>query len=265
MRLHPAAAATGLRLIEHDTVASTNTEALTLARHGETVALWVTAKEQTAGRGRRGNEWISVRGNLYATLLVLNPSAADVAAQLSFVAALAVHDAIGDCATALRENLTLKWPNDVLCGGNKLAGILIEGEAVATRFAVAIGIGVNCKHHPAQTSYPATDLVAVGAEVSAEDLFYALSATMLRRLTQWGRGSGFAAIRSDWLERSAGIGDQMRVRLPGRELFGRCEGLDEGGRLLLRVADGTVQTITAGDVFPLGEQTARSAATGRVD
>ena len=152
------------------------------------------------------------------------------------------------------ERLSLKWPNDVLCGGAKVAGILIEGQTLDARLAVAIGIGVNCKHHPAQTPYPATDLAAAGADVDADDLFAALSGAMLRRLQQWRRGEGFVEIRSDWLGRAGGIGGDMLVRLPDRELSGRFEALDESGRLLLRLADGTVETITAGDVFPLAEK-----------
>ena len=254
MRLDSAAA--GFRLSVHDTLASTNTEALALARRGETGPLWVTARQQTAGRGRRGNAWISVPGNFYATLLLCDPAAPENAPQLSFVAALAVFDAIADRATALREKLELKWPNDILCGGQKLAGILIEGETIAARLAVAVGIGVNCMHHPVDTAYPATDLAAAGTAVSAEDLFFALSGAMARRLAQWRRGDDFQSIRTNWLDRAAGIGGEMRVRLPNREFSGRAETLDEGGRLLLRLADGTLQTITAGDVFPV-------AASGR--
>jgi BirA family biotin operon repressor/biotin-[acetyl-CoA-carboxylase] ligase len=251
MRLDPAAVAAGFRLSAHDTLPSTNTEALAQARRGETGALWVTARQQTAGRGRRGNAWISTPGNLYATLLVCGPAAPDNAPELSFVAALAVHDAIVDRAAALHEKLALKWPNDILYGGQKLAGILIESENFEARLAVAIGIGVNCMHHPVDTVYPATDLAAAGAFVSEEDLFFALSGAMARRLEQWQRGAGFQSIRGDWLDRAASIGGEMRVRLPNREFSGRAEALDERGRLLLRLTDGTLETITAGDVFPV--------------
>jgi BirA family biotin operon repressor/biotin-[acetyl-CoA-carboxylase] ligase len=251
MQLDPAAAAVGFRLLVHDTLPSTNTEALALARRGETGSLWVTARQQTAGRGRRGNAWISVPGNFYATLLLCDPAAPENAPELSFAAALAVHDAIVDRAAALREKLALKWPNDVLYDGQKLAGILIEGEGAGTGLAVAIGIGVNCMHHPVETAYPATDLAAAGTAVSAEDLFFALSGAMARRLAQWQRGAGFQSIRTDWLDRAMGIGGEMRVRLPNREFSGRAEALDERGRLLLRLSDGTLQTITAGDVFPV--------------
>jgi BirA family biotin operon repressor/biotin-[acetyl-CoA-carboxylase] ligase len=247
MRLDPA----GFLLAAHDTLPSTNTEALALARRGEMGPLWVTARRQTAGRGRRGNAWISMPGNLYATLLVCDPAAPDSAAQLSFVAALAVHDAIVGRAAALREKLELKWPNDILYATQKLAGILIESENVEARLAVAIGIGVNCMHHPLETAYPATDLATAGAAVTAEDLFGALSGAMAQRLVQWQRGAGFPSIRADWLDRAAGMGGEMRVRLPNCEFVGRAEALDDRGQLLLRLADGTLQTITAGDVFPV--------------
>jgi BirA family biotin operon repressor/biotin-[acetyl-CoA-carboxylase] ligase len=251
MRLDPAAAAAGFRLSSHETLASTNTEALALARRGEPGPIWVTARAQTAGRGRRGNEWISTPGNFYGTLLLCDPAPPETASQLSFVAGLAVHDAIVERAITLPGKLALKWPNDVLFGVAKLAGVLIESEMIETRLAVAIGIGVNCMHHPVQTDYPATDLASAGVAVSADELFGTLSVTMAQRLGEWRRGAGFASIRADWLERAAGIGGEMRVRLPNREFVGRCEALDERCRLLLRLADGTLQTVTAGDVFPV--------------
>ena len=99
----------------------------------------------------------------------------------------------------------MKWPNDLLLGGKKLAGILIEGDSEKV-FAVAIGIGVNCVSHPAETMHPATDLAAAGAQVSPERLFAALVPAMQRRLAQWQRGAGFAGIRADWLKRAASAG-----------------------------------------------------------
>jgi BirA family biotin operon repressor/biotin-[acetyl-CoA-carboxylase] ligase len=251
MQLDPEAAAAGFCLSANDTLPSTNTEALALARRGENGSLWVTARQQTAGRGRRGNAWVSTPGNFYGTLLLCDPASPETAPQLSFVAGLAVHDAIVGRAITLAGKLTLKWPNDVLFGAAKLAGILIESEMIETRLAVAIGIGVNCMHHPVQTEYPATDLASAGVAVSADQLFAKLSVTMAQRLVQWRCGASFASIRADWLERAAGIGGQMRVRLPNREFVGRFEALDERGRLLLRLPDGSLQTITAGDVFPI--------------
>ena len=132
-----------VRQIHYDVVGSTNAEALVRARAGDLGPLWITARVQTAGRGRRGRTWTSPSGNLYATLLLGDPGPAAVAPQLSFVAALAVHDAIVAAAGQHALSLMLKWPNDVLCNDAKLAGILIEGEG--RPLAVAIGIGVNCR------------------------------------------------------------------------------------------------------------------------
>ncbi|MGB7257304.1 MAG: biotin--[acetyl-CoA-carboxylase] ligase [Pseudolabrys sp.] len=241
----------GVRHTRYETLGSTNAEALALARAGERGPLWVSAASQSAGRGRRASTWVSPRGNLYATLLLTEPSGADSAPQLSFVAALAAHDAIAECAQAVGPSLKVKWPNDLLIGGAKVAGILIEG-GNDPRFAVAIGIGVNCASHPSDTPYPAIDLAAAGAVVAPDVLLHALAAAMNRRLAQWQRGAGFAAIRVDWLKRVAGLGEEIRVRLPERELAGKFDGLDEAGRLLVQQAGKPVEAITAGEVFGFG-------------
>jgi len=242
----------GVRHIAYETLGSTNAEALALARAGERGPLWITAQSQSAGRGRRGNAWISPPGNLYATLLVTEPSAPEHAPQLSFVAALALHDAVAARASQLGPALKVKWPNDLLVGRAKLAGILVEGESDPV-FTVAIGIGVNCATHPSDVAYPATDLASNGVLVTPDALMPQLAMSMQQRLAQWGGGQGFAAIRADWLKRAAGLGEVLRVRLSARELAGRFQGLDEAGRLLL-AQDNGVTTITAGEVFGIGSQ-----------
>jgi BirA family biotin operon repressor/biotin-[acetyl-CoA-carboxylase] ligase len=239
----------GARHKAYETLGSTNAEALALARAGERGPLWITTKTQSAGRGRRGSTWVSPAGNLYATLLLVVPSEPAQAPQLSFVAALALHDAVAECAPPLAPGLKVKWPNDLLLGGDKVAGILIEGDN-EPQFAVAIGIGVNCAAHPPKTNHPATNLAEAGALVSPEHLFAALERAMQRRLAQWRHGEGFAAIRADWLKRAAGLGQDVRVRLPEREFSGRFDGIDETGRLLLAGPDG-VLTIAAGEVYGL--------------
>ena len=244
--------ATGLAGVRHksyDTLGSTNAEALALARAGERGPLWITSKTQSAGRGRRGNAWVSEPGNLFATLLLTEPSPPAQAPQLSFVAALAVHDAIADCAPQLGPALKVKWPNDLLLGGKKLAGILIEGDSDKI-FAVAVGIGINCVSHPRETSHPATDLKSAGTAVGCDQLFAALAGAMDGRLVQWRRGQGFASVRADWLKRAAGLGEPIRVRLAERELHGHFEGLDDAGRLLLK-GEGDVTAVAAGEVFGL--------------
>jgi BirA family biotin operon repressor/biotin-[acetyl-CoA-carboxylase] ligase len=245
MRLDPAAEAAGVRLITRDTIGSTNAEALRLAQAGERGPLWVTAKRQTAGRGRRGRTWISEFGNLYASLLLTDPSAPERFPQLSFVAALGVHDAIAGRIPGLASRVALKWPNDLLIDRNKFAGILVEGEGST----VIVGIGVNCVHHPDGTDHPATDLAAAGVRAKPESLFGPLSAAMIARLTQWDRGEGFAAIRGDWLARASGLGKPVRIRSGESDLSGTFDTVDETGRLVLRSADGTMQALAAGDVY----------------
>jgi BirA family biotin operon repressor/biotin-[acetyl-CoA-carboxylase] ligase len=241
----------GVRHQRYETLGSTNAEALARARAGERGPLWISAAAQTGGRGRRGKSWVSPPGNLYATLLLTEPSPPALAPQLSFVAGLAVHDAVAACASQLEPKLRLKWPNDLLLGGRKLSGMLIEAES-QPRFSVAIGIGVNCVSHPPDTGYGATDLQANNVAVAAQDLLPRLAAAMNARLTQWGAGAGFAAIRSDWLARAAGLGEAIMVRLPEREITGIFEGIDADGRLLIATPDRTTETVAAGDVFTLG-------------
>lgn len=247
MQLAPGAAAAGVGLISRDTVGSTNAEALALARAGERGPLWITARAQSAGRGRRGRTWVSEPGNLHASLLLTDPAPPERAAQLAFVAALAVHDAITATAPGLAPQLAFKWPNDVLLGGAKVAGILIEAEGMP--LVVAIGIGINCAHHPADAERAATDLAAAGASVTVEALLAALSLAMVERLREWE--AGFAPIRAAWLGRAAGRGGELRARLGTRELTGRFEGIDEEGHLRLRLGDGSIETIASGEVFPI--------------
>ena len=244
MRLDLAAETAGARLIIHDTIGSTNEEALRLARAGERGPLWLTAKQQTAGRGRRGRTWVSEPGNLYASLLLTDPSPPERYPALSFVAALALHDAVAGRIPGLAARVALKWPNDLLIDRNKFAGILVEGEGAA----VAIGIGVNCLHHPFGTDYPATDLATAGLRTSPESVFAPLTTALATRLAQWNRGEGFAAIRSDWLARAGGVGKPVRVKTTEGEIDGQFEGIDQTGRLLLRRGD-AVEALAAGDVF----------------
>jgi BirA family biotin operon repressor/biotin-[acetyl-CoA-carboxylase] ligase len=238
-----------VRVFARDTIGSTNAEAFALAQAGERAPFWVTARSQTAGRGRRGRSWTSEPGNLYASVLLSDPSPPKRAAELSFVAALAAHDAVAEVA-GLACRLAIKWPNDLLCDGAKLAGILIEGQGPS----IVVGIGINCAHHPDGTPHPATNLAACGVRVSPEHLFEPLASAMLRRLAQWDRGAGFPSIRADWLARADGIGEDIHVATAERDMVGRFEGIDDMGRLMLRLPDGRVEAVAAGDVFPLAAE-----------
>lgn len=252
MQLDPRASAAGVRLVSHEVLTSTNAEAFALARAGERGPLWITAGQQTSGRGRRGRSWTSAAGNLFATLMLTSPGSPDHWPELSFVAALAIHDSVAELAPSLKPRLAIKWPNDLLLGGSKFAGILIEGEPAGDGTgAVAVGIGVNCVSHPRDTEFPATDLSAEGADVSPEGLFAVLSAKMLGRLAQWNDGEHFSTVRADWLARAAGLGETLRVRLTDHEIAGRFETIDDAGRLVLARSDGGTESVATGDVILL--------------
>jgi BirA family transcriptional regulator, biotin operon repressor / biotin---[acetyl-CoA-carboxylase] ligase len=264
MQLDPIAAEAGVRLLALATIGSTNREARDHAQRGERGPLWITAVAQTAGRGRMDRSWISPEGNLYASLLLSDPSAPEHAPQLAFVAALAVRDAIIGEAPALAPQLGFKWPNDLLLASGKCAGILIEGDvAPGGSMTVVIGIGVNCASHPAATASdrPATDLGVHGAAITPQHVFRRLSATMCRRLAEWDRGEGFSGIVRDWLAAARGIGEDITVRNGGSEKHGRFVGLDQSGRLLLEIQGGGIEKISAGDVFPFELSGARYASS----
>jgi BirA family biotin operon repressor/biotin-[acetyl-CoA-carboxylase] ligase len=219
------------------------------ARAGEPSGLWLTARRQVAGRGRQGRVWTSEPGNLYASLLLRDPVPPARLGELPLVVAIAVHDAIADVLPPpVRADLTIKWPNDVLFRGAKLCGILVEGAADAGGTAVVIGIGINCRHHPVGTDTAATDLAAIGTPVEPDAMIERLALRMAERLDGW-RAGPFDPLRSAWLARARGIGEAVRVRLPQETLSGTFEALDTSGRLMLRLADGRLETISAGDVF----------------
>lgn len=228
---------------------STNAEARRRAETGAGGPVWITAAVQTAGRGRRGRAWATARGNLAATLLMTTDLAPVDAAQVSFVAALAAADladaCLGDGAARL------KWPNDVLIHGRKAVGILVESGARADgRLWLAIGIGVNLAHAPENVERPATSLAEHMAAPPPEPR--AALDVLAERFEFWRTtwaAQGFAPIARAWTVRAIGLGQQCEARLPNRTLTGVAEGLDLDGALRLRLDDGTVERVTAGDVF----------------
>ena len=252
MELQPLAVAAAVRLIERDVVGSTNAEAFAQAREGERGPLWIIAREQTAGRGRRGRSWISAPGNLHASILLTAACPPGRAAELSFVGALALHDAVATLDARIGPRLRFKWPNDLLLDGAKLAGILVEGETLPDgRFATVLGFGLNCAHHPGDTPYPACDLAGAGFRVEPAQVLAPLSRTLMARLAEWNAGDDFAAIREAWLARAMGVGEPIRVRAPGSDLEGRFLALDEAGRLVLALPEGGTRIVSTAEVFPL--------------
>lgn len=231
----------GLKWFEE--IDSTNEEARRLARKGERGPLWLTATRQTAGRGRRGRNWETPYGNLAATLLLEPLRRENEWAQLSFVAAIATSDMAASFAPA--SAITLKWPNDVLADGRKLAGILLEN----AQGALAIGIGVNLDHYPRDTEFPAISLLGLGAEVPpVGEALTRLAASFAKWYEVWS-ATGFAAIRDQWLVRAQGLGTRIRARLVTEERSGVFEGIDESGALLLNEGFGRLSVLPAADIF----------------
>lgn len=303
-RLGAAAEAAGHWLIVRDSLGSTNTEALECARSGEVGPLWIAARRQEAGRGRRGNRWTSPPGNLAASLLMavddVDPGRL---ATLGFVAGVALVDALDVACGAARERPShpqphpevparsgglagglqsprrslevsfeaadaapqekieegritdvpkprLKWPNDVLLGGAKLAGILLEAETLpGGRRIVAVGFGVNVAASPEGLPYAATCLRQAGCAAAAEDVLEALSDTVVETMLLWRRGDGFPDVRARWLASAAGIGSPVAVSLGTSRVQGIFETIDEAGRLVIASDDGTRRTVTAGEVY----------------
>lgn len=244
------------RVVAFDAVDSTNAEAARRADRGERGPLWITAAGQTAGRGRLGRPWESAPGNLYATYLVTLPVKPEVAAQTSFVAALAVFDAAAHfLPRAAGEDrsvpaLALKWPNDVLLGGAKLSGILIETVArdAPEATTLAVGIGINLAHAPRGGRYGATSLAKHGAEVEPNEALQSLASALERRLALWNNGGNFAVVREDWTARAAGLGGPVEVLCSGRTIRGEFRGLAADGALIIADARGRVHAVHAGDV-----------------
>ena len=224
-------AASPIRL---DVVDSTNREALRRIAAGAPHGTVIQARQQTDGRGRRGRSWISPPGNLYATLIVRPPGDAPVA-QLGFVAALGVGDALRRHAP-----VRFKWPNDLMFEGRKLGGILVE----TAEGAAAVGIGINIASAPEDTETPATRLPA---SVTPDALLDDIRACFDIWYRRW-RDGGFAPLREAWLQHGIGLGEPIRARLARETVEGVFGGLDADGGLLLD-RDGARRVIAAGDVF----------------
>lgn len=231
---------------------STNAEAARLADHLAGPE-WILALEQTAGRGRRGRAWVNPVGNFAATLVLHPTEPPEVVALRSFVASLALYDAFV-AVTGRPQGLSLKWPNDVLLNGGKVAGILLESVGMARDIRhIGIGIGVNLKEAPGADQVeegalrPVSLLSETGIAVSPEEFLDALAPAYAHHEAQF-RIYGFEPIRALWLDRAARLGEVITARSMRDERTGTFETVDAAGNLVLSTAKGR-ETIAAADIF----------------
>jgi BirA family biotin operon repressor/biotin-[acetyl-CoA-carboxylase] ligase len=238
------------KLVVLDSVVSTNDEALRLAAAGAEDGTLVWAREQTGGRGRQGRSWSSPPGNLYLSLVLRPDCMPAEAAQLGFVAGLALGEAIGSLVPPLIE-VTYKWPNDLLLNGRKAAGILLESRSASdgTLEYLILGLGANVAHFPEDTGFPATSLRFEGAtEVEVEALLEAFGRYFMSWVNRW-LDEGFAPVRRAWLHHAHGLGEEIEVRLPRETLKGTFKDLDGRGVLRLELPGGETREISAGDIY----------------
>jgi BirA family biotin operon repressor/biotin-[acetyl-CoA-carboxylase] ligase len=235
------------QVLTFDELDSTNAEARRRAEAGERGPVWLMARRQSAGVGRRGRAWDGGEGNLTATLLLTLDKPPAEAGQLAFVAGVAAAETI---ASYVPPSLVcLKWPNDVLIDGRKACGMLIESGPAEGGVWAAVGVGINLATHPEAVERPATSLAErLSSPPSPGDALDVLSKAFDDTLALW-LSEGFEPIRQAWLARATGLGGSCTARLERETITGVAEALDADGALLLRLPDGMLRRITAGDVF----------------
>jgi len=234
-----------LHLVELEAVGSTNDHAKSLAKNGYPHGTIVRARAQTAGKGRHGNTWVSFDGNLYMSLVLRPDMNAALTGQLSFLAAVSLAEVLGEILP--KENkIDLKWPNDVLLNGKKVAGILLETETNGVRPVnwVVIGLGLNVVGAPEG----AVCLKHLGVETTADDMLEKIANRMVALYGIW-KAKGFAPIQQSWMQFACRLGETINVRMSQETLSGKFLGIDSSGALLLEMEDGSKKQIASGEVY----------------
>lgn len=243
----------------YETIGSSNDAARALAQAGAPEGALVWASEQTAGRGRRGRGWSSPPGNLYLSMVLRPRVTSAAAAQIGFVAAIALGEAVAALLPDGADRIRYKWPNDLLVDGAKLAGILLEagplqdlGDGISGPGYIVAGIGANVVSAPTDTAYPATSLVASGAQHATADILLVRFAARFEAGYRIWRDDGFDRVRGSWLLAGHRTGEALSVRTTqDQTIDGQFVDLDADGSLLLRLANGETRRISAGDVAML--------------
>ncbi len=264
-QLGPKARSAGFRLNAYDSVGSTNSEAAAAIATGDPGNCWFAALQQTAGRGRRGRHWETPHGNLAASLLLRPETDPALTATLGFVAGVALNGALAEVlpeaqmktgidgadgfASTGPARIALKWPNDVLADGAKLAGILLEAQSGAGGAPIiTIGFGVNVVAAPQGLPYPAVSVAELHVAADAAMIFEALAEHWVDAYALWNNGQGVKAVLAEWRQSAAGIGTDVAINMDGRVVRGIFETIDDAGRLIVRMDDGQRVPVAAGDV-----------------
>jgi BirA family biotin operon repressor/biotin-[acetyl-CoA-carboxylase] ligase len=240
-------------LLSYDVLDSTNEEAKRLAGGGASHGAVIWAKRQTSGRGRMGREWVSPEGNLYVSILLSPPKKLEDYSQLSFLTAVAAAETL-EAIIESPEELSCKWPNDLLFQGRKLGGILLEAFTSQDEFGkqkqwIVCGLGINIDSFPEHVMFPATCLKEAGVEIiSAKIVLSRFIFNFVHRYDAWVK-KGFKEIQKEWGSRAYKLGHRLQV-MTGETLHeGVFDGIDATGRLLLRKQSGAITGIAAGDVL----------------
>lgn len=250
-RLGSLALEAGYHLLEFESLASTNDYALALEGNYNNHPVWVVAHEQFQGRGRMGRTWESVKGNLFASLRIDFPEEfRSRLAQLSYLVSIEVYDLVDELLSGLNKKIVIKWPNDLYVEGHKMSGILIESTLKRKTFCAAvIGVGLNVACSPEVKDYTTTFLSRYRNDVSLDEVFEMLSNRLSGALTRFmNQTLDFHQIRLAWLDRTCSLGHVLRVRNGTGHLEGSFKDIDEYGRLILEMPDGTLKTCSTGEL-----------------
>ena len=239
-------------LLTFDTLDSTNSEALRLASAGVSEDFVILSREQTGGRGQRGRDWVSISGNLHASILLNSNADPKKHPQLSFIIANAMYESIATFAAKykLALDIKLKWPNDVLISGKKVAGILLESINFKGKNYVVVGFGVNVMEAPINIGRTVTSLFDEGIELQHSDEFlFTLINKFDKLYKQWQLENNFVNTRKNWLKRAYNLNQVITVDDGVRRISGIFKEIDIYGALRLQLASGQFYNLVAGEVL----------------
>lgn len=249
--LHNEAIINNYKFMHYDVIESTNDAAYAIANDKQDSKYWVVADRQTAGRGRRGRNWKSPQGNLYTSLLLYDEIAFKDVNALSYIAGVSLLDTINNFATLYNIpslDIGLKWPNDVMLSGKKLAGILVETKSTLDEnLAVVIGMGVNIATKIAVPQYATSCLHEASISCSSAEFFTSLTYYWLHNYNAF-KDKGNLVIRNKWLSYCCSIGKEITLTTENQVRFGVFEGIDENFNCLLRLSDNNLLKVTTGDI-----------------